>query len=111
LGESAAALFLERRGFKILKKNFWTRWGEIDIIAERGGAVHFIEVKTRSGLRCGEPEEAINYFKLRRLRVAAEIFLKTRQSREISCQFDSLAVLVDERRGAATLRFKENIVS
>ena len=48
LGESVAETFLIRKGFNIIEKNYWKPWGEIDIVAEKGGCVRFIEVKTVS---------------------------------------------------------------
>ncbi len=44
-GEGIAVEFLVRKGFKILDRNFRRPWGEIDIIAEKGGSVRFVEVK------------------------------------------------------------------
>ncbi|MCH8158067.1 MAG: YraN family protein, partial [Nitrospinae bacterium] len=58
-GEKAAVAFLKKQGYRILKKNFRTAVGEIDIIAEQGRTVVFIEVKTRSGDKFGHPFEAI----------------------------------------------------
>ena len=46
-GEELAALLLLQRGYRILARNFACRWGEIDIIAEKEGVLHFVEVKTR----------------------------------------------------------------
>ena len=48
-GEQVAADFLERRGFTIRDRNFYTRWGELDIVAvEKTEIIHFVEVKTLS---------------------------------------------------------------
>ena len=48
-GESIAAAHLEASGLKIMARNFRTRYGEIDLIAEDGDTLVFVEVKTRRG--------------------------------------------------------------
>ena len=45
IGEEIACQFLERKGFKILERNYRKPWGEIDIIAEKDGVIRFVEVK------------------------------------------------------------------
>ena len=48
LGERIAKIYLQINGYQILKCNFRCRFGEIDLIAQKGGTLHFIEVKTRT---------------------------------------------------------------
>ncbi|MCX6778787.1 MAG: YraN family protein [Candidatus Magasanikbacteria bacterium] len=109
-GENLAARFLISKGFKILARNFQTRYGELDLVAEREGVIHFVEVKTRTGLRSGEPEEAINYFKMRRLQSAAQSFLLSRNLVDVGCQFDSVALVLDLKAKKAKVRLIENII-
>ena len=108
-GEDLAARFLISKGFKILARNWRTRYGELDVVAECDGVIHFVEVKTRTGLGSGEPEEAINYFKMRRLLGAAQSFLLNYNLDDSQRQFDSLAVILDLPAKKARVRFKENI--
>ena len=49
LGEELSVQFLMKRGYKIVERNYRRPWGELDIIAERKGKIHFIEVKSISG--------------------------------------------------------------
>jgi len=76
-GEEQAKAFLERNGFKILEKNFRTKFGEIDIIAidEDTDEMVFIEVKARSSSEFGFPEEAVNYKKQQKIKRAALEYL------------------------------------
>ena len=58
-GEAIAQRYLEKNGYKIITTNYYTRKGEIDIIATQGKEIIFIEVKTRSSIEFGRPIEAI----------------------------------------------------
>ncbi len=69
-GERSVALYLQQRGFRILGKNVYTRWGEIDIIAARGNTIHAIEVKTRTSDRFGGAEYALTRQKIQRMKRA-----------------------------------------
>lgn len=70
--EAVAADFLQRKGCRIVARNWRTRMCEIDIVAERGGVVFFCEVKYRSGSRQGNGLDYITERKLRQMRFAAE---------------------------------------
>ncbi len=73
--ERVAALYLEQHGCKILARNVRTRAGEIDIIAQEGEEIAFVEVKARRGTTYGTPEEAITPRKQIRLVSLAEAFM------------------------------------
>lgn len=75
-GEEMAVRFLERKGFTILERDWKSGHRDIDIIATDGEIIVFVEVKTRRNRMFGEPEEAIDYQKLRNLRVAINHFVK-----------------------------------
>ncbi|HSW65570.1 MAG TPA: YraN family protein [Bacillota bacterium] len=70
--EAAAAVFLERKGCKVLARNWKTRMCEIDVIAERAGVVYFCEVKYRTHARQGSGLDYITSKKLTQMRFAAE---------------------------------------
>ena len=74
-GEEIACDFLTERGFRILERNFSAAEGEVDIVAEKDGEVHFIEVKTRSHESHGSPLEAVTARKQERIRKAARLWL------------------------------------
>jgi putative endonuclease len=95
---------LERSGFRILARNFRTRLGEIDIIASRGRALHFVEVRARTSARFLHPAESVDARKQRRIRLAAEQFLcDLRGPAPAEIFFDVACVIgeeLDYRRGA-----------
>lgn len=74
-GEEIACDFLTERGFRILERNFSGAGGEVDIVAEKDGEVHFIEVKARSHESHGSPLEAVTERKQERIRRAARLWL------------------------------------
>ncbi len=74
-GERVAALYLEQHGCKILAHNVRTRAGEIDLIAEEGEEIAFVEVKARRGTAYGSPEEAVTPRKQLQLVNLADAFM------------------------------------
>ena len=74
-GEDRAAAYLRKQGYEILERNYRGKTGEIDIIAEKDGTLHFIEVKTRTSEDLGEPLEAIDRRKLGHILRTAELYL------------------------------------
>lgn len=98
-GERLAALEYTARGYRILARNWRSATGELDIVAARGGEVVFCEVKTRSSLDVGYPEEAVSYTKQRKIRDLAAQYLASERSagricREVYVRFDVASVIV-----------------
>lgn len=75
LGEDMASQYLEQKGYRILCKNYRVRGREIDIIASKDAALHFIEVKTRQGEPFGRPAESVTKQKKAHIRSAASSYL------------------------------------
>lgn len=73
-GETIAAEYLRKKGYRIRERNWRSKIGEIDIIAEKRGVVVFCEVKTRVGNAFGYPEEAVTATKQRHLIRTTELF-------------------------------------
>ena len=87
IGEQATADFLVANGYNILERNYTIRGGEIDIIAEKNGAIAFVEVKTRSENALDDGVGAINYYKKQHIIKTAEFYIyKTRK--QCNCRFD-----------------------
>lgn len=93
LGEQAAAAFLEGKGFRIVAKNHRTRRGEVDLVADDGNVLAFVEVRTRATDAFGSPAATVDLRKQRRIVLAARDFLARWQGPERAVRFDVVAVL------------------
>ena len=91
--EDAAAKFLKAQGYKVIRRNYKTKFSEIDIIAEDKGVICFIEVKARHSSLFGEPAEAVCAAKQRQISKAAICYLKENNLLERSARFDVVSLL------------------
>ncbi len=91
-GEDLAVAFLQSRGFRILDRNWRIRLGEIDIIAERSGHIHFVEVKTRRTSTYGYPEEAVTPAKLRVIARVGEAWFLAKNRPFSTFQLDVVSI-------------------
>jgi putative endonuclease len=92
LGETLACQYLSRQGYRILLRNYRTKLGEIDIIAEEQGTLVFVEVKARRGHKCGHPYEAVTPAKCRQISKAALLYLAETGREGDLARFDVLAI-------------------
>ena len=112
-GEDLAAVWLEQHDFHIVRRNLRTPYGELDIIAERRGEVHIIEVKTRHSTGFGDPLEAIDRRKQEHLRratvavLASGLYGLPRPCRGV--HVDAVSVLADGH-SEPVIRFLEDIL-
>lgn len=93
IGEDFTADFLLKKGCMILGRNFTIRGGEIDIIAQKGNVIHFVEVKTRKLRPLSPGEEAITQSKISHILKAANVYISKNEI-ELSCVFDVAIVTV-----------------
>lgn len=107
-GEDTAVSFLKKKGYKIIERNFRTRFGEIDIVCRKGDKIIFVEVRAKSGAGYGRPEESINLRKKQKLAAMAAIYLQTKKLHH--CNFGIDGVFVDANGKQAAIRYLENIV-
>ena len=103
--EAAARVYLEMRGFKILEQNWRRPRCEIDIIAEKGGVRHFVEVKYRVGDAQGGGLEAITASTLKQMQRAAETYVEEYKWRGEYV----LSAIEISGRDFAVLSFIENV--
>lgn len=96
-GEDHVAKLLKRRGFRILERNYHSRFGEIDIIGENGQYLVFVEVKTREKDGFSSPLEAVTPAKRQRLIITAESYLMAHPA-ALQPRFDVAAVFTKAGR-------------
>ena len=105
LGEDAAVDLLRRAGYRIVARNHRCRRGEVDVVAEKGEVLAFVEVRTRATAAFGGPEETVDGRKRRRVIAAARDFLAQRRGPARAARFDVIAV-VDGPQGPALTHFE-----
>lgn len=108
-GESLAASYLETHGYRILRRNFKARYGEIDIVAVKDNILVFIEVKTRIGEQFGKPEEAITPRKLREVIQTSLYYASLHPELPEALRIDLVAIALTEERTLTYLKHIENI--
>lgn len=116
-GESAAALYLRRQGFRVVARNVARKTGELDVVAERSGTLHIVEVKT---LLCDEfpnpsvvrdeydPSVNLHPAKIRRVARTAQWYVAEREW-EGEWQVDGALVWVRRRDGKVLVSYYEQI--
>lgn len=92
-GESIAKEYLENNGYKVLKTNYTTKLGEIDIIAKDEDRLVFIEVKLRQTARYGYPREAVNYKKQKTIQNVALYYTKIKGLKNQLLRFDVIEII------------------
>ena len=134
IGENIACRFLEKRGFKIVNRNYWKKWGEIDIVAKKkrklkdrffgdqfNNKIHFVEVKTVSceNIKYKITDKIKNYqlnnnihsWKLKRLsRVFRTYLLEKKVSEDIDWQFDIIIVFLDLKDNISRIEYLKDII-
>lgn len=121
LGEDIAAKFLTNKGFEVIERNYLKKFGEIDIITNKSGRIHFVEVKTVSRENIKDmtpeqtdsfrPEDNLHTWKLKRLSRAIQVYLAEHKlGEESEWQFDVVTVLLDEKNKVAKVKLLEDII-
>lgn len=134
IGEETACKFLMKQGYQILTRNYWKKWGEIDIIAKKDRVIHFVEVKTvskdltsslnRDFVSCEtekcvnhetsdgyRPEDNIHPWKLKRLSRAIQTYIiENNMTDENEWQFDAITVFLDIKNKTAKVDHIKDII-
>ncbi len=91
-GEDIAAVYLRKKGYRIVERNYRCRYGEIDIIAMDAGDIVFVEVKSRKSESFGSPEEAVSIVKQKKISNVALNYLQEKGITDHNARFDIVAV-------------------
>ncbi len=87
-----AAAHLVAKGYRIRERNFRTREGEVDIIAERGGTLVFVEVRTRRGEAMGSAVESVTQSKAERIVAVAQTYVQANEDCPADQRIDVIAL-------------------
>jgi putative endonuclease len=110
LGEKAAQKFLKKQGYRIRETGFRCRHGEIDIVAQKKDWLVFVEVRTKSSLEFGTPEESITQDKKERLIASALTYTSTHQDLPPLWRIDVVAIELDDKGKTRRIGHIENAV-
>ncbi len=109
-GEKLACDYLKRHGYKILRTNYKASHQELDIIAEQGDFVVFVEVKTRTSFVYGDGTEAVEWKKQASLRKAITQYLIKEQPPCSDVRADLITVFIDKINKTARIKHYEDIL-
>ncbi len=114
-GEGLAATYLEEKDYLILDQNVYTTYGEIDIIAlqviDSEKYLVFVEVKTRTTLKFGNPEDSITWRKKEHLVSAIGSYLQDHEDLEYPWRVDVIAIQKLSAENPPNIMHFENIFS
>jgi putative endonuclease len=110
LGEEAARKFLKKRGYRIRERGFRCHHGEIDIVAQQKDCLVFVEVRTKSNLDFGTPEESITKAKKEKLVASALTYTTTHQNLPSLWRIDVVAVELDDKGKTKRVELIENAI-
>ncbi|SHH07388.1 YraN family protein [Tepidibacter thalassicus] len=97
LGEKIASDYLIKNNFKILQKNYKTKYGEIDLIVSKDGKIIFVEVKSRNSLNYGYPSESVNYRKQSKIIYTAKHYILSNNIKNNDFRFDVIEVYLKNK--------------
>ncbi|GAX91427.1 YraN family protein [Effusibacillus lacus] len=107
-GEALARKHLESLGWQIVAMNWRCRSGEIDIVAQDGSCLVFVEVRTRSSTRFGFPAESVDWRKQRKVRQVASVFLASNRVCTSRTRFDMISIQMYENGQDPVLEHIQN---
>ena len=108
IGETFAMEHLLAHGYEILERNYRSPFGEIDLIAQQGKRIVFVEVKTRRSLKFGTPQSAVTLTKQKRISKVALDYLRIDGLLDFPCRFDVIAVFLSSQSELTKLQHIEN---
>jgi putative endonuclease len=108
-GEEMARKFLVNKNVQIIETNYRTSSGEVDIIGFENLELVFFEVKTRSSIRFGFPEDAVDERKIEKIENVANDFLDERPYDDVNWRIDTIAIIRNPNNGKYEIRWFKNV--
>lgn len=108
-GEEMARKFLVNKNVQIIETNYRTSSGEVDIIGFENLELVFFEVKTRSSIRFGFPEDAVDGRKIEKIENVANDFLDEQQFDDVNWRIDTIAIIRNPNNGKYEIRWFKNV--
>ncbi len=110
LGEKFALDYLKKHGYKIIETNYRCRYGEIDIISKQKNCLVFTEVRAKTSLEYGIPEESITETKARHLRAVAYQYLESHENLPDQWRIDFIAIEMDDNNKLKRINLIESAI-
>jgi putative endonuclease len=107
-GEEQAAAFLIKKGYRLVEKNWRARPGEIDLVMRNKDEIVFVEVKTRSGIGFGYPEESITDKKLASLTECCQKYIDEHQI-NANWRIEVVSIIGNEKIGIKDIKHIEDL--
>lgn len=110
LGEKLAKDFLKKKGYRIIETNYRSPEGEIDIVASHGDFLVFVEVRTKTSLEFGSPEESITPAKMERIKATAAYYQQAHSNLPPQWRIDVVAIELHPKGKPSRIELIENAV-
>lgn len=120
IGEDAVCIYLKRKGYTVTDRNYLKKWGELDVVAQKGKKIYFIEVKSVSRSFDDvphethdryRPEDNMHPWKLKRLsRTIQSYLLDKNVPDEVEWQFDVATVYIDQTKRLCRVKILEDVI-
>lgn len=108
LGEKTAGEYLKKRGYKIIERNFKTKYAEIDLVGEKDKTLVFFEVRTKRGEDFGSPEDTLNGAKLKQMVFASRIYCAAKKWPG-PCRIDAVCIVLGSDNRPGRISHYENV--
>ncbi|MDD5084909.1 MAG: YraN family protein [Candidatus Omnitrophica bacterium] len=109
-GEDFAEIFLKRKKYNIIERNWRSKFGEIDLVCSKKREIVFVEVKSRGSRLYGEAAEAVDDRKKRKLKLLAEAYLQKMRLEHKTARFDVVTVIWEDKSRPPEIEHLENVL-
>ena len=107
-GEDLVCKDLQKKGYKLLKRNYFSQQGEIDIIVQKNNVIVFVEVKTRKSIKFGLPAEAVTKSKQQKIIKTAFTYLREEKVINKQYEFTVAEVYLDDKEDLQKINYIHN---